>query len=390
MKYVFTSITKGYLPKARVCAKTLKSFHPDWHYVVIFSDSLPDGFSLDEEPFDSVYNIRDLGIEDLDNWIFKHNIVEICTAVKGSMLKLLLEKEDAEFVMYIDPDIAIYNELMPLVDRLKQNDILLTPHLLQPEHELDLINGNEIATTLAHGIYNLGFIAVANSQIGHEFAEWWKKRLLNFCYDDVSKGLFTDQRWCDFIPAFFETHYIIRDIGYNVATWNIRHRPITKGSDGKYMAGNVPLRFYHFTGYDKGYNYSLLQRFARGYPMAFELWEEYGNMLEQHGQSLENFKHWEYATYDSGELIGDNERLIYRSDLDLQEKYANPFKTDTNNSYYNWYRENIGFEERKQFNELVNEISNLRAQLNALYDSTSWEITRPLRLVSTILKKKGW
>jgi hypothetical protein len=31
---VFTSVTKSYLPKARVLAKSIKRFHPDWTFVL--------------------------------------------------------------------------------------------------------------------------------------------------------------------------------------------------------------------------------------------------------------------------------------------------------------------------------------------------------------------
>lgn len=388
MKYVFTSITKSYLPKARVCAKTLKSFHPDWHFAVIFSDSLPVDFNLDNEPFDSIVNITELDINNLEQWLFKHSIVELCTAVKGAMLKRLLNRPDAEFVIYLDPDICIYNDLQPLSHYLEQYDILLTPHLLHYEDDPELVYGNEIVTTLAHGIYNLGFIAVANCHKGIEFADWWSNRLYHFCYDDVPIGLFTDQRWCDFIPSFFENYLIIRDIGYNVATWNIRYRPITRKND-IYMAGDVPLRFFHFTGYDGGYNYSLLQRFAKGYPQAFKLWDEYSSLLIDNGQNDSSYKHWIYATYDNGDVINGDERVTYRQDKNLQDAYPDPFITGTSDNYYSWYRHNIKPDKSQRHIDKGNNVAYLQAQLDALYKSNSWKVTRPLRLISGFLKRYG-
>lgn len=54
---VYTSITKSYLPKARVLAKSIKHFHPDWTVVVLYSDTLPIGFDLATEPFDEILTI---------------------------------------------------------------------------------------------------------------------------------------------------------------------------------------------------------------------------------------------------------------------------------------------------------------------------------------------
>ena len=38
---VFTSITLNYLPKAKILAKTLKQFHPDWQFHLVISDKIP-------------------------------------------------------------------------------------------------------------------------------------------------------------------------------------------------------------------------------------------------------------------------------------------------------------------------------------------------------------
>ena len=38
--------------------------------------------------------------------------------------------------------------------------------------------------------------------------------------------MFTDQRWIDFVPCFFE-HHILKDPGYNVAYWNLHARALT-------------------------------------------------------------------------------------------------------------------------------------------------------------------
>ena len=83
---VYTSVTKSYLPKARVLAKSVKHFHPDWTFVLLYSDDLPVGFDLKQEPFDEVLTIEQLGIPNWKAWVFGHAVVELCTAVKGPCL----------------------------------------------------------------------------------------------------------------------------------------------------------------------------------------------------------------------------------------------------------------------------------------------------------------
>lgn len=383
---VYTSATKSYMPKARVLATSVKQIHPEYWFCLLISDSLPADFNIENEPFDEVVTIEELGLPDLKPWIFRHAIVELCTAVKGTGLVRLLQMDDTDAVFYLDPDTWVKSPLSPLQEYFEQHDILLTPHLLHPEDDIQLIHGNEIVTTLAHGIYNLGFIGVKNSEQGMAFAKWWEKRLLNFCYDDVPQGLFTDQRWCDFVPAFFPGAHIIRDLGYNVATWNIRYRPITKSGD-QYMAGGEPLRFYHFTGFDSGKNFDdLLKRFAKGYPAAFELWQDYGEALSMYGHDDDSLRHWEYASFSNGKTISKKARRLYRSDPDLQRTYPDPFNCDIADSFYQWCLDNNAHGDEAL--DFETEMYRLRHELDSVYRSKSWRITSPLRwAVNTLIRK---
>ena len=154
--HCFTSASFSYLAKARVLGNTLKRFHPDWLFTLCVTDREPPGFSFDleSEPFDSVIWSHDLPVSNAMGWLFKHDVVEACTAVKGPALKLLLES-GADHVFYLDPDIAVFGPLDPMVDMLDRASILLTPHQLTPESSVQAIVDNEICS-LSHGTYNLG------------------------------------------------------------------------------------------------------------------------------------------------------------------------------------------------------------------------------------------
>jgi len=165
---VYTSVTKCYIPKARVLAKSVKKFHPDWEFQLLLSDNLPDDFDLNKEPFDGVVTIDQLGIPNWKSWAFGHTVVELCTAVKGVAGTLFAARPDVDKVMYLDPDIKVFNTLTHLDSLLDEHEILLTPHLLDAESNLDAIRDNEISA-LKHGTYNLGFYAARASGQGSEF-----------------------------------------------------------------------------------------------------------------------------------------------------------------------------------------------------------------------------
>ncbi|SFU76424.1 hypothetical protein SAMN02799631_02185 [Methylobacterium sp. 174MFSha1.1] len=333
--HCFTSITFSYLSRARVLSQTLRMHHPDWTLWLCISDLEPPDYQLDmiDHGFDHVLWLKDLKIDKLESWIFRHNIVEICTAVKGFFLEKIMEA-GADTVFYIDPDIAIFNSLEPLVQKLQISNIILTPHLINPEEKSKYMWENE-RSALLHGVYNLGFLGVCNNAEGRRFAAWWRERLQFFCFELASEGIYTDQRWCDLVPAFFEGVGIVRDPGYNVASWNISSRPVTFDSEGTLHAGDALLRFYHFTKIsDVGE--AMIERYSGSSTAIYEIVRWYQASLKKF-EDPRLTKYWGYGSYSDGTPIKYEHREIYRKRPDLQEDYTNPFRANT---FLKWINNN--------------------------------------------------
>jgi hypothetical protein len=322
--HCFTSATICYLPKARVLADSVHKHHPDWVFHLTLCEPLPDWFDLKVEPFDDVILLEDLQIPGLSGWVFCRSVVEVCTGVKGAVMSLLLQREDTEAVVYLDPDIAVFSPLAAVEDGMERGSILLTPHQLAPEFDPAAVIDNEVCS-LAHGVFNLGFIAVRKDPEGVRFGEWWRERLLVHCFDDKARGLFTDQRWCDLIPAFFERYVIIRNPAYNVATWNLTNRSVETNFEGKVMVNDIPLAFYHFTGYDSGAGRVMLEKYADEGSTPFDLWDWYDGELLTRGHELLGSHPWRYETFDNGLKIESAMRHLYRERADLHSVFPDPF-----------------------------------------------------------------
>jgi hypothetical protein len=73
---VFTSIAANYLPKARVLARSVKQVAPGTRFFLMLVDTAPEDFNLDNEPFDELMTIDDLGLENPIAWAFSHTVVE--------------------------------------------------------------------------------------------------------------------------------------------------------------------------------------------------------------------------------------------------------------------------------------------------------------------------
>lgn len=336
---VFTSITANYIPKARVLAHSIKRFHPDVHFTVVLSDEAPD-LSGGAEPFDSILLLKDLGIPKLRQWIFKHTLVELSTAVKGFALLRLLETGVHPRVLYFDPDIVVLAPLDALLQRFESASILLTPHLSEPETSMEGILDNELSV-LQHGVFNLGFVGVQRSAQGLSFARWWADRLTHFCVDDIPRGLFTDQRWVDLAPAYFDSIGILREPVYNVATWNLSTRQVDGDLKQGLRIGDQKIVFYHFSGLDSGAQMDMLNKYGRSMAGLYELREWYLRECDRMGQASFSKIRWVHAYFDNGEKILPVHRKRYREREDLELAFPDPFATgDVSKSYYHWFNAN--------------------------------------------------
>ncbi len=382
--HAFTSITANYLPKARVLAYSLKKYHPDLCFSVILCDAVPESFDLEVEPFDSLILISDLSIPNINSWIFKHSLIELCTAVKGYAFLEIIARFQAEKVFYFDPDIVVLNSICLLIDKLDDASILLTPHQTTPERDKCAIIDNEICS-LKHGVFNLGFLGICNNAAGVAFLRWWRDRLHDFCFDDKPGGLFTDQRWVDLAPAFFEDIHILRSPACNVATWNLTHRIASGSMNSGILINGEPLIFFHFSGIDSGEQKIMLRKYIGKSGVLKDLRRWYINECNNMGQKAQGLVPFIYGSYDNEVIIGKHERLLYRSRDDLQSRFNNPYSTrDFENSYFHWYRANVPEREREcgGSNDTVESLqfalSECRNELNTIHNSLSWKILKKI------------
>ena len=377
----YTSITSNYLPKARVLAHSVKRHDPDARFHLLLSDVPPEGFDLRAEPFDSVLGLDDIGIPDARRWAFKHALVEMCTAVKGPGALEIVRRHRPEKLFYFDPDIVTFGGLDALGRALDSHSILLTPHLTDPEPSRRGVLDNEISA-LRHGIYNLGFIGVRCDGEGLRCLQWWSDRLLEFCRDDIPAGLFTDQRWADLIPAFFEGVRILRDPQYNVATWNLSNRRATGSAPHALLINGQPLGFYHFSGFDSGAQETMLGVYGTQSPELFALRKWYIDECERHGQSSMGRIPCVYASFDNGEPITKMHRILYREREDLQRAFPDPFATgDRQSSYFHWFAANAQAEAdagRVPAAAMNDRLAAAERELELIKRSRSWRLARAI------------
>jgi len=325
--YVYTSINGAYLANARILAKSVKKIHPNWRFVLLFSDIESDYINWRDEPFDEVLYAHHLPVQNFRSWFFKYTVVELCTAVKGLAAQYLFDEKKADKVIYLDPDTVVFSDLSEIEHLLDQHTAILTPHLTDAEDAMKGIFSHEMAA-LKHGTFNLGFYAFNQSAESRRFLDWWASRIQQFSYADFEKGLFTDQKWCNLAPYLFKNIYVLEDRCYNVATWNIKNRKITKTNNSDWLVNGKPLRFYHFSGFGKNFHWAdrELELFSKKEDDVRKIWKWYKGIFKENTPNKPLTWHW--ATYENGEIILPEHRRKYRNEERLQKQYHNPYGDD--------------------------------------------------------------
>lgn len=340
---VYTSCSLNYLPKARALAASLSRNSPGATLTLCFNDEPPAGLDLEQEPFARIWQPADLGYDRA--WIFQHNVMELCTAVKGrALLRLMEEEQDADLIVYLDPDVYVFNPLDLIVPMMGEGEIGLVPHILAPE-ETDLgVRMTEMSVT-EHGIYNLGHLVIRPGDKALGFARWWADRLDRYCFDDREHGLFTDQRWVDLVPAIFDGVRILKAPTLDVASWNIFGRTIRQnqpGDERSFTVDDQPLVTYHFSGTGPtGTHRRVREIFDPGSGATAEIERIYEAAIAAKGQAELEHKTPAFDFFDDGTPITAEARKLYRRHEDLHAAFPDPYATEPGSRCFrDWVREN--------------------------------------------------
>lgn len=322
---VVTICSHNYFPYARILFHSLQKYHPEASLFLCLADIYNSEIDLGIEGIE-IIPAAELGINNFSDFAFRYDIMEFNTAVKPFVMKLLIEERNFQQVVYLDPDIELFAPITPVFEAFENGaNFVLTPHITEPAEFKEFPNDIGI---MKAGIYNLGFIAVNNSQDGRDFLDWWSRKLRYQCLNQQDRGIFVDQKYIDLLPAFHDHVAILRDRTLNVAYWNLDQRRLEQTSQGWTIEGE-PLRFFHFSGIDPQFPQRLskyTERFNGNLnPATRALVTHYIAKLKHHGYNRELAPEYGYKRFSNGVIISDIMRRCYR-DLP-QPETSNPFET---------------------------------------------------------------
>ncbi len=327
-----TIVARNFHARAAVFARSLFEWHPDARLVILVTDGTDDDRSSFDDDRIQVLVPADLPLAaaDLHRMMVMYDVLEFSTALKASLLRLLLDAGHA-FVSYVDPDTRVYAPFDEIAARAVTDDVVLVPHALSP-FPRDGREPTEL-TVLRAGAFNLGFIAVG--QGARPFLDWWHERLLVDSVNAPFEGLFTDQRWIDLVPTLFK-HSVCRDPGMNVAFWNVHERSVTMTGGRPLTGAEEYIRFFHFSGFDPATPQQLSQHCGHRPRVVLEDYPDLALLCRSYADELraEDQRTWSLCSYrldwlPNGFRLEPEVRRLYRAavlsedDRAPQDPFAN-------------------------------------------------------------------
>lgn len=241
----FTICASNYLAQTLSFAESLKEFYPNGVLVVFLLDDPEDLPNVDGILWQRASRVVGTSL-----WVelsVRYAILELATALKPYCFQELFAN-GAQQVVYCDPDLIFYTRPKEIEDILTEGASgVILPHIVTPlprdgeqADDLDILKS---------GVFNLGFLALAATAETAKLLDWWAGWLRTECWADPKTGVFTDQKWMDFVPCLWPGVRILYHPGYDVAYWNLHERRLDIVA-GQWRVNDLPMVFYHFSGYN--------------------------------------------------------------------------------------------------------------------------------------------
>lgn len=329
---VFTVCAKNYLGQALTLQESCLRWNPEVSFFIFLSD-VPGTIQLQ-----SLVTLDDSWIPDWEKMAFKYDVIEFSTAIKPFCIRKLFN-DGFDTVIYLDPDIYVLRPLSSLWKDLEIKPIVLTPHRCDPHFSDTGYVKEEVG--LRFGVYNLGFIGLRQSDSAKCLVDWWCWNLLHKGYNETLEGLFVDQKWMNWAPAYFPDDVLIsHHLGYNTAIWNIHERTIVLKEDGYYCQSKTdpehidPLVFMHFSSFNPN-EPSYLNKVDRevnadAFPQLKPLMEEYAKAELKNRYNEFKRETYGFNMFEDGTPISSINRRLYRANEEKFDACNNPFSPDGN------------------------------------------------------------
>jgi hypothetical protein len=285
--------------------ETVAEHVPEADRILLLADT-PDGFFDPTTEHFSILPANELKIPGLRKLAFALDPTALCCALKAPLVLHALTTLGYTRVIYADNDVLFFRSPDELLAAVEEHSVVVTPHICGPVP--DGVLPSELII-LRSGIFNAGLFAARATEPSRVFFRWWSKMMQS--PGNLRNEWSYDQPWLGYALAFVPDATCLRNLGYNVSSWNLDERPIA-GHGSLLTAAGIPLTAFHFSGFDETRPTRLhLGNPSCNYPETpaiSALLADYGKRLVVHGR--DQCRSWtcEFGCFEDGTTVTVEQR----------------------------------------------------------------------------------
>ena len=229
-----TLYNSNYAAKGLAMYRSLKGVCTDFHlYIFAFDDVLAEALEKMALPQVTVITLAEFEDEDLLRIKPTRSVAEYCWTCTSSTILYCLTHFEIDQCTYVDSDIFFLENPRVMIDEIGSNDILITPHWFDKDHD----NSHEV------GKYCVQFVTAKNTPNGLRVISDWRNDCIKWCYSHYEDGKMGDQMYLDVWPEKYEGICVSENMGGGVAPWNM-HRYDFEKKDEKMYAREINMNIY--------------------------------------------------------------------------------------------------------------------------------------------------
>lgn len=241
MRHFCTLFNSAYQFHARLLYESICEHesidHLQFYFVCFDDDSLHYFEKAD------LKNVRLITLEALEDYMPQlrqvkpqRSMAEYFFTSTPAVCKYVMENFSVvEEIVYLDADLFFFQSPEMVFNEIGEASISIIPH------RFNLLNYYKNI----YGFYNVGWISFKRDQEGVACLNQWYGNNIEWCFDKLTLKRYADQKYLDRWRREFKNVRVIKNIGANVAPWNIANYRVTCKA-GKIFVNDVPLLFYHF------------------------------------------------------------------------------------------------------------------------------------------------
>ncbi len=261
MHAFYSQFDINFLSRALTLHRSLQEYctEPFVHYLLCLDDSAYELLQKMALPNAVLLRLSAIETNELREARKTRTLFEYYWTVGPSGLAYVFDTYKPVVLAYLDGDMCFYSSPKVLFEELGNDSVLLFPH--------NTGVGAKVEESKV-GKYNVGGLLFRNDTNGRAALLWWAERCIEWCFDRIEDGKYGDQKYLDEFETRFSGVRISRNLGADVALWNIHNYKVTE-REGKVYVGEDKLVFYHFAKLK--YYYPLSNVLPRGPLSAYTL-----------------------------------------------------------------------------------------------------------------------